>query len=102
MRQLVEVTEARFWTEVLNSPSPVLVQFWAPWSGPCRLLRQMLRGLAGEGFRILTVNVDEETSLAAAHEITAVPTLMVFRNGQLRVRVIGVQSEQRLREMLAE
>jgi thioredoxin 1 len=102
MAGLVAVTEDRFWTEVLNSPSAVLVQFWAPWSGPCRQLRVLLAGLAAEGFRILTVNVDDEAALAVAHQITAVPTLLVFRNGQVSERVIGLQPEQGVRQLLAD
>lgn len=87
-----KITEANFQQEVLESELPVLVDFWAEWCGPCRMMAPVLEELAGElagQLAIAKVNVDEEGSLAQKYEIMSIPTLIVFKGGQAVDQLIG-------------
>jgi thioredoxin 1 len=80
----ITITAGNFETEVLRSPLPVLLDFWAEWCGPCRMIAPFLEELAGEyagRIKIGTVNVDEETSLAGQHGIVSIPTLVLYKDG---------------------
>jgi thioredoxin 1 len=101
---MIEVTDSTFEAEVLRSPVPVLVDFYADYCGPCRLLKPVLAALAeslGSSSKIVTVDVVANEGLAQAHQITALPTLVVFKNGVERHRLVGLKDLHQLREALA-
>lgn len=91
---IVHATAQSFEQEVLRADKPVLVDFWAAWCGPCRMLAPVLEELAGEAdFRIVKVDVDAEPALAMQFSIESIPTLLVFRNGQLVNKSVGLVSK---------
>ena len=88
----VRLTKNNFRDEVLNSDIPVLVDFWATWCGPCRMVAPIVEEIADEydgRIKVGKVNVDEEPELAMQFRVASIPTLMVFKNGQLVNTVIG-------------
>ena len=91
---IVHATTQSFEQEVLRADKPVLVDFWAAWCGPCRMLAPVLEELAGEAdFKIVKVDVDAEPALAMQFSIESIPTLLVFRNGHLADRSVGLVSK---------
>ena len=99
----IKVTEKNFDEEVLNSPLPVLVDFWASWCGPCRMLAPSVAQLAEsyEGkIKVGKVNVDEEPRLAAQFGIMSIPTLIVFENGEIKNQSIGLCSYEELEDLI--
>ena len=85
MRNIPELTESNFETEVLEAPGPVLVDFYAPWCGPCLMLAPLLEQFAAElsgTFKFAKVTIDEAAALAGEYESSSVPTLMIFRDGE--------------------
>jgi thioredoxin 1 len=98
-----EFNEANFDSDVLNSTIPVLVDFWAPWCMPCRSIAPMIDELAGEyegSARIGKVNIDDSAGIAQRYGISAIPTLLVFKNGEVTDRFQGPQPKPRLQEAL--
>jgi len=98
---IVTVTEASFDQEVLNAPSPVLVDFWAEWCGPCKMIAPILDELADEydgKVKIAKVNVDDNQGLAVKYGITAIPSLLFFKDGQVVDQVRGLRSKRDLKE----
>jgi thioredoxin 1 len=105
MGSLHEVSDQSFEAEVLQSSQPVLVDFWAPWCMPCRMLTPVLEQLAGENagaLRVVKINVDESPQTAAGYGISSIPTIMLFKGGQVVERFIGVQPKYRLQEAISQ
>ena len=92
-------TAANFGAEVLESPVPVVVDFWATWCGPCRMVSPILDELANEyqgKVKVVKVNVDEERELSGKYQIQAIPTIMFFKDGKMVDRVVGAESKASL------
>jgi thioredoxin 1 len=99
MADIKHVTDADFQAEVLESEQPVLVDFWAPWCGPCRVVAPVLEEIAGERseqLKIVKLNIDENQQTAMNHQILAIPTMVLFRNGAEAKRIQGAMPKKRL------
>ena len=100
---IVTATEANFNDEVLKSTTPVLVDFWAEWCGPCKMLGPLLDELATEyngKVKIAKVNIDDHQSLAAQYRVTAIPTLLVFKIVQVMEQMFGAKTKRDLKASL--
>jgi thioredoxin 1 len=100
---VIHVNEGTFDTEVLNSDKPALVDFWAPWCGPCRAIAPVLDELAGEykgKVIVAKVNVDENRKLAGNHGVMSIPTMILFKNGKVMDKLIGLVPKERLKELM--
>jgi thioredoxin len=94
-----EVNDNNFQAEVLESDTPVLVDFWAPWCGPCRMVAPVLEEIAqekGDQLKIVKLNTDENQQTAIAYEVLSIPTLILFKNGQIAKKVIGAYPKRKL------
>jgi thioredoxin 1 len=98
MANITEVTDANFQAEVLESDQPTLVDFWAPWCGPCRVVAPVLEEIGQErpDLKIVKLNTDENQQTAAAFEVLSIPTLILFRDGQVAHKVIGAYPKAKL------
>ena len=99
----MQLNEKNFSEEVLKSDVPVLVDFWAEWCMPCKMLAPVIEELSSEAngtYKVAKVNVDEAPSLSAQYEVMSIPTVLVFRNGQITNKSIGVVPKASLLELL--
>lgn len=95
----IKLTEQNFESEVINSDKPVLVDFWATWCGPCKMLSPVIKELADEfsdSLKVGKVNVDEEPSLAIKYGIQSIPTVIKFENGQAVKTAIGYRTKEEI------
>ena|SRR2546422_1893696 len=105
MKPTIEINQSNFETEVLKSNHPVLVDFWAEWCGPCKMLASLLDEIAKEHadhIKVAKVNVDDNPALAERYDVQSIPTLLYFANGEVRNKTIGVISKRKIVEHLEE
>lgn len=103
MSQPINVTKENFEQEVINSDQPVLVDFWAPWCGPCKMIAPALDTLAearSDSLKVVKINIDEEEELSARLRIRSIPTLMVFRGGHVDKTRVGAISSGELQRWI--
>ncbi len=102
MANLTAVTDSSFKAEVLDAEGAVLVDFWATWCGPCRVLHPVLEEIDAErdDLKILSLDIDENTKTASDYEVLSVPTMILFKDGQMVDRMVGAMPKRRLLKQL--
>ena len=103
---LPNITDANFAEEVLKSTVPVLVDFWAPWCGPCQMMGPIMEELSSEyvvdKVKIVKVDVDQNQEIAGKYQVMSIPTFLVFKNGEVVDKLIGGVQKEKLKEMIAK
>ena len=99
---VITITGENFEKEVLQSDKPVLIDFWAPWCGPCRMVSPVVEEIAGEHpeIKVGKVNVDENRELAMEYRISSIPTLILFENGEPKKTSLGFLTKEKLEEFI--
>lgn len=100
---VIEINDNNFESEVLQSGEPVLLDFWAPWCGPCRMIAPLIDEMAGESdgsFKVAKINIDDSPATTESYGVSSIPTLMVFKNGEVVERFLGPQPKGRLMDAL--
>jgi len=100
---VIKITKENFNSEVLKSDVPVLIDFWAPWCGPCRALSPLIDEIAEEAngkFKVGKVNVDEQPELASKFSVMSIPTLVVMKNGELVNKTVGSRPKEQLLSLI--
>ncbi|OGS11604.1 MAG: thioredoxin [Elusimicrobia bacterium RIFOXYA2_FULL_58_8] len=103
MSNEIQLTDANFEQEVLKSALPVLVDFWAPWCGPCRMLGPVIEELAKDyagKVKVCKLNTDEAQDTAAKYNISAIPTILIFKDGKVTQELVGMQKKEELKRHL--
>ena len=99
----IEITDASFKSEVTDSPVPVLVDFWAPWCGPCKMIAPVLEEIAQEyegKAKIVKINIDDNQNTPAQFGVRSIPTLILFKNGNEVEKIIGAQGKDKLTALI--
>ena len=102
---IAHVSDDQFDEQVLKSSEPVLVDFWAEWCGPCKMIAPVLEDIAkehGERLQIAKLNVDDNPNVARRYDVMSIPTLIVFSDGEVKKRLVGAKGKAQLLEELAE
>ncbi len=97
MSKKLEFNDKNFQADVINSTLPVLVDFWAPWCGPCRIVDPVVEEIAGEydgKLKVGKLNTDDNREVAAKYGIMSIPTIMIFKNGEVKARIVGAQPKR--------
>ena len=105
MSEHIAITENNFETEVLQSPVPVLIDFWAPWCGPCRMIGPFIEQLAEEysgSLKVGKVNVDEEGDLAGRHGVVSIPTIVIYKDGRIVNQAVGALPKQNIEALFKD
>jgi len=99
---LPEVTDANFQAEVIDNSGATLVDFWAPWCGPCRVLTPVLEEINGErdDLKVVSVNVDDNQQTAAQYEVMSIPTMILFKDGNMVGKMVGAMPKRKLLDQL--
>ena len=99
MTNEIEFTDANFSEEVLGADVPVLVDFWAPWCGPCKMIAPMVEEISNEyagKVKVGKLNIDDNQTVASQYGVQGIPTLMIFKNGEMVERIVGVRPKETL------
>ncbi len=105
MSKIIEGTDDSFQKEVLDSEVPVLVDFWAPWCGPCKMLAPTLEEISEENsgkIKIVKINVDDNQKMAAKFGIKSIPTMIIFNKGELKNQIVGSLPKQEIEKAILE